>query len=163
MCDLSHSPVVSPCLSACKCGTTSCYLPFLVLQPHLAAHTFHPHCLSPPLLSVWMNVSSLTPWLSDFHTVRFSGSFGCFLFLNLLLSFSWLCEEAVYLPTSPSWLEVNISFSSPFLHSICYFLVQVLVIFLLIYRRSFLIGLSSSSILSFQSPLLPGMILLKSN
>ena len=24
---------------------------------------------SPPLLPVWMNVSSLTPWLSDFHTV----------------------------------------------------------------------------------------------
>ena len=40
-----------------------------------------------------MNVSSLTPWLSDFHTVWFSGSSGGFLFLNLLLSF-WLCKEA---------------------------------------------------------------------
>ena len=28
-----------------------------------------PSCLSPPLLLVWMNVSSLSPWLSDFHTV----------------------------------------------------------------------------------------------
>ena len=28
-----------------------------------------PNCPSPPLLQVWMNVSSLTPWLSDFHTV----------------------------------------------------------------------------------------------
>ena len=26
-------------------------------------------CPSPSLLLVWMNVSSLTPWLSDFHTV----------------------------------------------------------------------------------------------
>ena len=59
----------------------------------------HPGCLSPPLLPVWMNVSSLTPWLLDFHTVQFSGSSGCFLFLNLLLSFFWLCEEVqcVYL------------------------------------------------------------------
>ena len=51
-------------------------------------------CLSLPLLLVWMNVSSLTPWLSDFYTVLFSGSSGCFLFFNLLLSFFWLCEEA---------------------------------------------------------------------
>ena len=58
-----------------------------------------PSCPSPPILLVWMNVSSLTPWLLDFHTVRFSVSSGCFLFLNLLLSFFWLCEEAqcVYL------------------------------------------------------------------
>ena len=47
-------------------------------------------CLITP---VWMNVSSLTPWLSDFHAVWFSGSSDCFLFLNLLLSFFWLCEE----------------------------------------------------------------------
>ena len=44
-----------------------------------------------------MNVSSLTPWLLDFHTVQFSGSSGCFLFLNWLLSFFWLCEEAKYI------------------------------------------------------------------
>ena len=52
-----------------------------------------------PLLLVWMNVSSLTAWLLDFHTVWFSGSSGCVLFLNLLLSFFWLCEESqcVYL------------------------------------------------------------------
>ena len=53
-----------------------------------------PNWLSPPLLPVWMNVSSLTPWLLDFLTVWFSGSPGCFLFLNLLLSFFQLCEEA---------------------------------------------------------------------
>ena len=37
---------------------------------------------SPPLLPVWMNVSSLSPWLSDFHTVQFSVSSSCFLFSN---------------------------------------------------------------------------------
>ena len=51
------------------------------------------------LLLVWMNDSSLTPWLSDFHTVQFSVNYGCFPFLNLLLTFFWLCKEAqcVYL------------------------------------------------------------------
>ena len=69
----------------------------------LAASPLHPGCPSLPHLPVWMNVSSLTPWLSDFHTVWFSGSSGCFLFLNLLSSF-WLCEEArcIYL-----WLHLG--------------------------------------------------------
>ena len=88
---LSCSPVVPPGLSVCGCGTacsTSCCLACLVFQP--------PPCResSPPLLPVWVNVSSLTPWLSDFHTVQFSGSSGCFLLLNLLLSCFWLFEEA---------------------------------------------------------------------
>ena len=50
-----------------------------------------------PLLLVWVNVFSLIPWLSDVHTVRFSVTSGCFLFLNLLLSLFWLCEEAKYI------------------------------------------------------------------
>ena len=57
-------------------------------------------CQSLPLLPVWMNVSSLTPRLSDFHTVQFSVSSGCFLFLNLL-SFFWLCEEAQFVYLCP--------------------------------------------------------------
>ena len=68
-----------------------------VHQPRLATSPLHP---SLPLLPVWMIVSSLTSWLLDFHTVQFSGSSGwVFLFLNLLLSFFWLWEEAqcVYL------------------------------------------------------------------
>ena len=59
---------------------------------HGHASPLHSSCQSPPLLPVWMNVSSLTSWLSDF-AVRFSCSSGYFLFSNLLLSF-WLCEEA---------------------------------------------------------------------
>ena len=47
-------------------------------------------------LPVWMNVSSFSPWLSDSHTVQFSVSSGCFLFLNLLFFF-WLCKEAKYI------------------------------------------------------------------
>ena len=58
----------------------------------LAAHPLCPSCLSPPLLSVWINVSSLSPWLMDFSTVQFSGSSGYFLFLYLLLSFFCLRE-----------------------------------------------------------------------
>ena len=42
---------------------------------------------SPPLLPVWMNVSFLSPWLLDFHTVPFSVSYGCFLFLNCCCPF----------------------------------------------------------------------------
>ena len=65
-----------------------------------------PGCTSLPLLPVWMNASSLPPWLSDFHTVRFSVSSGCSLFLKL--SFFWLCEEAqcVYLCLHLGWKPV---------------------------------------------------------
>ena len=80
-------------------------LPCPVLQP-LPCQEWSPHsCLSLPLLQVWMNVSSLNPWLSNFHTVWFFVSSGCFLFLNLPLSFFWLCKEAhcVYLHLHRSW------------------------------------------------------------
>ena len=53
-----------------------------VCQPLPCHESSPPCCPSPPLLLVWMNVSSLSPWLSDFHAVRFSVSSGCFLFLN---------------------------------------------------------------------------------
>ena len=82
---LSHSLVVPPGLSPWKCGTTcsassrpswsssSCLASLVcLLSPCLTS--------SPPLLPVRMNVSSLTSWLSGFHTVHFSGSsvFFCF-------------------------------------------------------------------------------------
>ena len=95
---LSHSPVVPPGLSTCKCffkpHSTSHHLTWSAKHSHLALSPLYPSCLSPPLLPVWMNGSSLTPWLSDFHTVLFSGSSGCFLFLNLLSSFFCLWKEA---------------------------------------------------------------------
>ena len=65
----------------------ACTVCHLAVGPlHSAAHLY-------PLLPVWMNVS-LTPWLLEFHAVWFYGTFGCLLFLNRLLSFFWLCEEA---------------------------------------------------------------------
>ena len=93
----SHSPVVPPGLFACECGTAwsaSCRLIHLVLQPCLAMVPLCPGCWSPPLLPVWVNIFSLTPCLLEFHTIQFSGSSGCFLFLNLLFSFFWMCKEA---------------------------------------------------------------------
>ena len=56
--------------------------PRWVCQPLPCCESSHSGCPSASLLLVWMNVSSLSPWLSDFHTVRFSVSSGCFLFLN---------------------------------------------------------------------------------
>ena len=43
--------------------------PRWVRQPQLCRESSPPGCPSPPLLLVWMNVSSVSPWLSDFHTV----------------------------------------------------------------------------------------------
>ena len=63
-------------------GLPAAALLALVLQPPPCHECSALGCESPPLLPVWMNVSSLTPWLPDFHTVRFSVSSGCFLFLN---------------------------------------------------------------------------------
>ena len=56
--------------------------PHWVRQPPPCHKSSLPGCPSPPLLLVWMTVSSLSPWLLDFHTVRFSVSSGCFSFLN---------------------------------------------------------------------------------
>ena len=68
--------------------------PFWASSCHLAMSPLRPSFPSLPLLPIWMIVSSLTPWMSDFHKVQFSGSSGVFfLFLNLLLSFFWLCKE----------------------------------------------------------------------
>ena len=84
---LSCSPVVPPGLSTCKCGTSqsaSHCLPHLTWSAScgLVTHPLHPGFLSLPLFPVRINVSSLTPWLSYFHTVWFSGTSGCLLFLD---------------------------------------------------------------------------------
>ena len=85
----------------CVCQTPPC--PPSSSSRHLAMRPLHPGCLSPYLLLVWMNVSSLTPWLLDFHTIRFSGSSGFFPILSL--SSFWLCEEAkcIYLCLYLGW------------------------------------------------------------
>ena len=95
-----HANVRLPCPpAAASSGLPATTLSASVLQPLPCRKSSPSGCPSPPLLLLWMNVSSLSPWLLDFHTVQFSVSSGCFLFLNLFSSFFWLCEEAqcVYL------------------------------------------------------------------
>ena len=62
---------------------------------HLTTSPLQPGCPSPPLLPVWVSVSSLSPWSSDFHTVRFSVSSGCFLFLNCCCPFGCVRRHSV--------------------------------------------------------------------
>ena len=54
--------------------------PRWVRQPPPCHESFPSGCPSPHLLLVSMNVSSLFPWLLDFHTVQFSVSSCCFCF-----------------------------------------------------------------------------------
>ena len=95
---LSCSPVIPVDLSTCKCGTC------LLCQPLLCSESSCPSC---PCPLVWMNVSSLTLWLLDFHTVQFTGSSGYFLLLNLY--FFWLCKEVkcIYLCLHLGWKSHN--------------------------------------------------------
>ena len=92
MCVLFSSPTVPPGLYMRECGATgsaSGRTACLVLPqsstslgPAALPGVLSAGCPSLPLLPVWMNVSSLSLWLSDFREVRFSVSSGCFLFLN---------------------------------------------------------------------------------
>ena len=72
---------------------------------HLAASPFHTSCPFPPLLPVWMNVSSLTPWYWTSIQFNLLVFLVMFLFLSLLLSFFWLCKKAkcVYLHLHRGW------------------------------------------------------------
>ena len=72
-----------------------------------------PHHLSSHLrnstpLPIWMNVSSLSIWLSDFHTAQFSDGSGCYWFWDLVVILSMVAwgGEAC-LPMPPSWPEVH--------------------------------------------------------
>ena len=96
---------VTQSISCCLAGQVQLCLPCSTIRHlarsascRLATSPLCPSCPSAPLLLVWMNVSSLSPWSSDFCVVQFSVSSGCF-FVFKLLSFFWLCEEAhcVYL------------------------------------------------------------------
>ena len=94
--------VIPPDSSVSKCGTT------WSSRHCLAACPLHPGCLSSPLLPVWVNVSSLTPWLEDFYTVWFSGSSGCVLFFNFCPSFDCGRRQSVSTYTSiltRSWMN----------------------------------------------------------
>ena len=64
-----------------------------------------------PLLRIWMNVTSLNPWLLDFHTVWFSDKFGWYLFCSLLVIFAIVWGGKECLPMPPYWPEVCFSVS----------------------------------------------------
>ena len=99
---LSCSPIVPPSLPICKCGTARS-------ASHCLAHPGPPAAALSRVLSILLPTSApptsldecffFNSWLLGFYTVRFFVSSGCFLFLNLVVFFFWLCEEAqcVYL------------------------------------------------------------------
>ena len=113
MCGLFRSPAIPPGLSVRECGATgsaSCRTacPIRSTICRLSGSSGHcptasplyPSCPFLPLLPVWMNVSSLSPWLSDFRAVRFSVSSGCFLFLNCCCTFGCVRRRSVSTYTS---------------------------------------------------------------
>ena len=83
MLGLSHSLVAPPSLSTHKCGTTQSTRHHLA-QPVPPATTLSQVLSAPAAISApptgLDECFFFTPWLSDFHTVQFSGSFSCFCF-----------------------------------------------------------------------------------
>ena len=114
-------PLVLP---TCKCRKASCRHAARSSSCQLAAHALCPGCQSPPPLPIWMNVSSLSPWSSDFHTIRFSGSSGCFFCFKCVGVLLVVQGGKVYLPTPPFWLEVRFFFLVVVLIG-CFFLPYV--------------------------------------
>ena len=79
-------------------GCSVCLAPqlFLLVYPHVSMGSPGPPVTTLQwVLSAWLPVSTpptgldecffFNSWLSDFHTVRFSVSSGCFLFLNVVV------------------------------------------------------------------------------
>ena len=62
---LSRYPFHPFCCHCCCCHS----------MPHCLSELLHSSTLL-PLLPIWTNVSSLSPWLSDFHTTLYSDSSG---------------------------------------------------------------------------------------
>ena len=96
LCGLPRSQDVPPSLSEFDCRIT-----------HSASHCLAPPSFSCPLAErplPWLPVSTspisldkcffFNSLVVGFPYDQFSGSSGYFLFLNLLLSFFWFCEEA---------------------------------------------------------------------
>ena len=88
-------------------GPPAATLPTLVLQPLPCLKSSLPSCPSLPLLLVWMNVS-LILWLSEFHTVQFSVSSGCFFCFKFVVVLLLVVQGGkVCLPMPPSRPEVK--------------------------------------------------------
>ena len=92
-------PAVCPvylCVNVGLQGLLVVRLPALFIPHSAILSPLSPSCQSLPLLPVWVNVSCLSPWLSNFHTVQFSVSSDYFLFLNCCcLSFGCVRRHSV--------------------------------------------------------------------
>ena len=88
-------------------------LPTPVLLPPCCRESSPASCASLPLLPVWMDVSSLITWFSDFHTVQFSVSSYWLLFLNCC-SCSFGCERRHSVSTYTTILARSRNFSNIF-------------------------------------------------
>ena len=118
LCGLSRSPVVLSSYLHANGGPPSlppAALPAGTSSHSLSMHPVRPSCPSPPLLPVWMNVSSLNPWLWDFYIVRFSGSSGFFVFKFFLVLLLVMQGGTVCLPMPPSWPKSKAFLSWPIL------------------------------------------------
>ena len=107
---LPRSTVVPPELPIYRCETAQSTSHYLDTCPLFLGFP------SPPLLPVWMNVSSLTLWLLDFPTVQFSGTSVCFFVFKFVVLLSVVRGSKAYLPMPQSWPEVP---SSQFLNIGC--------------------------------------------
>ena len=92
--------------TTCKHGTTCSATTTAVSLHHT---TCLPVSVTLPLLPTWINVASLNPWLSDFHTALFSDGSGCYLFWNLVVILSMVAWGGkACLPMPPSWPEGSV-------------------------------------------------------
>ena len=97
-------------ITTCECGTF-CSFPDTSSLRHtlLCFCTFLPVSTNPPFLPIWMNVASLNPWLSDFHTAHFFDSSRCYLFWDLVVILSmvaWGGKACLSMP--PYWPQVSL-------------------------------------------------------
>ena len=95
--DLSWSPVVSPGLSPQKCGTT---------QSASCCHATCLLCPSCPSPTHLMNVSSLTLWLSDLHSLFYWHFWVVFVSKFVVVLLLIVQGGKAYLPIPPTWPEL---------------------------------------------------------
>ena len=125
----SLAPNVSlPILSSHECGTTSStgHLTALSCLATAIPHPLHPCSPALPLLPIWMNVASLNPSLSDFHTVQFSGCSGFFHF-GVSCDPSYCCARrqnvstyaSILTGSSPTFLSVDFFWLGVCLVNVC--------------------------------------------
>ena len=96
---LAHSEGIPPVHSATATAAFLCHA------------TSPPLPVTAPFLPSWMDVSSVNPRLSNFHTAQFSDGSGCYSFWDLVVIICMVAQGGnACLPVPLSWLEVPLSF-----------------------------------------------------